>query len=61
MNDRDFDIVVFGASGFVGRLVAEHLATAADAGVRVGLAGRSLAKLEALRREPGSRLGVGRL
>jgi hypothetical protein len=24
--DRDFDVVVFGATGFVGRLVADYLA-----------------------------------
>ena len=42
------DIVVFGATGFVGRLVAEYLVAHAPAGVRVGLAGRSRTKLEAL-------------
>ncbi len=39
------DIVVFGATGFVGRLVAEYLA---KADVSVGIAGRNQAKLEAL-------------
>ena len=39
------DIVVFGATGFVGKLVAEYLA---KADVNVGIAGRSRAKLEAL-------------
>ncbi|WP_432545466.1 saccharopine dehydrogenase family protein [Kineococcus sp. SYSU DK004] len=38
---RDLDVVVFGASGFVGRLVAAHLARHAPPGTRVGLAGRS--------------------
>src|SRR4051794_33536581 len=42
------DIVVFGATGFVGRLVAEYLLGHAPAGVTIGLAGRSQAKLEAL-------------
>jgi short subunit dehydrogenase-like uncharacterized protein len=42
------DIVVFGATGFVGRLVAEYLVEHAPAGVTIGLAGRSEAKLEAL-------------
>src|SRR6187401_1581162 len=42
------DIVVFGATGFVGRLVAEYLVANRPAGVTVGLAGRSKAKLEAL-------------
>lgn len=40
------DIVVFGATGFVGRLVAEYLAEHAPAGVTVGLAGRSPEKLQ---------------
>jgi short subunit dehydrogenase-like uncharacterized protein len=40
------DIVVFGATGFVGRLVAGYLAEHAPAGVTIGLAGRSLEKLK---------------
>ncbi|MFC4555920.1 saccharopine dehydrogenase family protein [Georgenia faecalis] len=50
--DRPFDVVVYGASGFVGRLVAEYLAQHA-AGVRVALAGRSAARLEEVRAELG--------
>ncbi|HTY71804.1 MAG TPA: saccharopine dehydrogenase NADP-binding domain-containing protein, partial [Actinomycetes bacterium] len=46
---RDLDVVVFGATGFVGRLVADYLAEHAPEGVRIGLAGRSKQKLEALR------------
>lgn len=46
---REFDIVVYGASGFVGRLVAEHLAGHAPPGVRVALAGRDQGKLAAVR------------
>src|SRR3954468_955488 len=42
------DVVVFGATGFVGRLVAEYLVKAAPEGVKIGLAGRSREKLEAL-------------
>ena len=42
------DNVVFGATGFVGRLVAEYLVKAAPEGVTIGLAGRSKEKLEAL-------------
>ncbi len=49
MTDRQYDIVVFGATGFVGRLTAEYLATAAPAGTRIALAGRSKDKLEATR------------
>lgn len=47
MNDRPFDVVVFGATGFTGGLVAEYLAEKARGGVfRWALAGRSKAKLE---------------
>ena len=47
--DRELDVVVFGATGFVGQLVAEYLAKFAPSGVAIGLAGRSLAKLEKVR------------
>jgi short subunit dehydrogenase-like uncharacterized protein len=50
---RELDIVVFGATGFVGRLVAEHLAAHAPAGVRIGLAGRSPERLDEVRRSLG--------
>jgi short subunit dehydrogenase-like uncharacterized protein len=43
--DRELDVVVFGATGFTGRLVAGYLAAHAPAGVRVGLAGRSEKRL----------------
>ena len=51
--DRELDVVVFGATGFVGRLVASYLAGHAPDGVRIGLAGRSAERLEQTR----SRLG----
>jgi short subunit dehydrogenase-like uncharacterized protein len=38
-------IVVFGATGFVGRLVARYLAEHAPVGVAIGLAGRSPERL----------------
>lgn len=44
-DDREFGLVVFGATGFAGRLVAEYLAGHAPTGVRIGLAGRSARKL----------------
>ncbi len=47
--ERDLDIVLYGATGFVGRLVAEHLARHAPDGVRIGLGGRSRERLEAVR------------
>ena len=44
---REFDVVVFGATGFTGRLVAEYLAAAKER-PRWAIAGRSKAKLDAL-------------
>lgn len=52
-NGRDFDIVLFGATGFTGQLVAEYL-TRKKAGVRWALAGRSRDKLERVRRDLGT-------
>lgn len=46
---RDLDVVVFGATGFVGRLVAEYLSRALPDRLRVGLAGRSVDRLAAVR------------
>ncbi len=46
---RDFDIVIYGATGFTGRLVAEYLAEAYPTGVRWAMAGRSLSKLQEVR------------
>jgi short subunit dehydrogenase-like uncharacterized protein len=46
---REHDVVLVGATGFVGRLVAEHLAGTAPAGTRIALAGRSPERLERLR------------
>jgi short subunit dehydrogenase-like uncharacterized protein len=46
---RTHDVVVFGATGFVGRLVAAYLAEHAPQGTRVALAGRSERRLEEVR------------
>jgi short subunit dehydrogenase-like uncharacterized protein len=48
MADREFDIIVYGATGFTGRLVAEYLA-ANYADVKWAMAGRSLTKLQEVR------------
>jgi short subunit dehydrogenase-like uncharacterized protein len=46
---REFDVVLWGATGFTGRVVAESFAEGAPAGLRWALAGRDRARLEALR------------
>lgn len=53
--DREFDVIVQGASGFTGVLVAEYLLRqyGVDRELRWAIAGRSEAKLETLRRELG--------
>src|SRR5438067_5477169 len=48
-SDREFDLVLYGATGFVGKLTAHHLTATAPEGVRIALAGRSATKLEAVR------------
>jgi short subunit dehydrogenase-like uncharacterized protein len=47
--ERTYDIVIFGATGFTGRLVAEHLARHHGAAARLALAGRDARKLAAVR------------
>ncbi|UXY31175.1 saccharopine dehydrogenase family protein [Streptomyces sp. HUAS TT20] len=52
--DRPYDIVLFGATGFVGTLTAEYLAAHAPADLRWAIAGRDESRLRALReRLPG--------
>jgi len=48
MTSREFDIVVYGATGFVGKLTADYLAQAGGS-ARIALAGRSPGRLEAVR------------
>jgi len=45
---RDLDIVIYGATGSVGKLTARYLARS---GLRIGVAGRSAQRLGALRQE----------
>src|SRR5579875_630541 len=49
--DRPYDIVLFGATGFAGRLTADYLAAAAPPTTRWALAGRNEAKLARVRDE----------
>ena len=51
MTSRAHDLVVYGATGFVGRLVAGYLAERAAGSLRVGLAGRSRERLQAVREQ----------
>ena len=51
MTDRELDVVLVGATGFVGRLTAAHLARHAPDRVRIGLAARSADRLAGLREE----------
>lgn len=53
MTARALDVVLYGATGIVGALTSARLAEQAAPDLRVALAGRSRAKLEALRAELG--------
>ncbi|MDG4832583.1 saccharopine dehydrogenase NADP-binding domain-containing protein [Solwaraspora sp. WMMD1047] len=50
-DDRPFDLVVFGVTGFTGGLTARYLADHGPAGLRWALAGRNEERLAAVRRE----------
>jgi short subunit dehydrogenase-like uncharacterized protein len=52
-SDRTCDVVVYGATGFVGKLTAAYLALNAPAGARIALAGRDRDRLEAVRADLG--------
>lgn len=57
---REFDVVLQGATGFTGRLVAEHFLRVygASGDLRWALSGRDAAKLERVRDEVGRETGV---
>lgn len=57
---REFDLILFGATGFTGRLVAQYLAGSygAGSGIRWAMAGRDAARLEQLRRDCAAPEGV---
>ena len=53
-NEKNFDVVLWGATGFTGSLVAEYLTQrygTGDKGLRCALAGRNNAKLKSLRQQ----------
>jgi len=51
---KEFDIVVHGATGFTGRLIAEYLLTRSDSGLKWAMGGRSMEKLQAVSAEIGA-------
>lgn len=53
--DRDFDIIIYGASGFTGQLIAEYLAAQHGSGadLKWALAGRSADKIQQVVAESG--------
>lgn len=53
MSDRPYELVVYGSTGYTGRLVAEYLHSEYGDGLRWAMAGRSQDKLEAVRAEMG--------
>lgn len=54
MREREFDIIVYGASGYTGRLVAEYLQSEyGSSDLKWAMAGRNASKLETVRAEMG--------
>jgi len=56
-NNREFDVIVYGATGFTGTLVAEYLLRqyGADGNIKWSIAGRSASKLESVRASLGEK------
>jgi len=50
-SQRQYDIVVFGATGYTGKLTAEHIQTNLPTDLKWAIAGRSATKLEQLASE----------
>lgn len=48
---RQYDLIVFGATGYTGKLTAEHIATSLPTDLKWALAGRSQSKLQAVAAE----------
>lgn len=57
--ERQYDLALFGATGFTGGLTARYLAANAPSGLRWALVGRNRAKLQATAAQLGSVLGEG--
>lgn len=56
-----YEVVLFGATGYTGKLCAEHIHTSLPSDLRWAIAGRSEAKLEGLRNELKSKNSSGAL
>lgn len=54
-DSREFNIIVYGATGFVGELIVQHLAATAPEDARIALAGRSRNRVDALKARLGGR------
>jgi short subunit dehydrogenase-like uncharacterized protein len=52
--EREFDIILYGATGFVGKLTAQYLADAAPVETRIALAGRSADRIRTVRESLGA-------
>ena len=55
MSEREFDVVIYGASGYTGKLVAEymHQHYGDDESIKYAIAGRNKEKLEAVKHDLG--------
>eukprot|EP00615_Pteridomonas_danica_P004518 CAMPEP_0114364240 /NCGR_PEP_ID=MMETSP0101-20121206/27309_1 /TAXON_ID=38822 ORGANISM="Pteridomonas danica, Strain PT" /NCGR_SAMPLE_ID=MMETSP0101 /ASSEMBLY_ACC=CAM_ASM_000211 /LENGTH=456 /DNA_ID=CAMNT_0001511565 /DNA_START=11 /DNA_END=1381 /DNA_ORIENTATION=+ len=57
--EKMYDVVIYGATGFTGKLVANYLATKYDPAFKWAIAGRSESKLKALKKEFNPAFPVG--
>ena len=53
MSDREYELIVYGSTGYTGRLVAEYLQAEYGDDVKWAMAGRSMDKLKTVRSEMG--------
>ena len=59
MTDRQYDVVLYGASGFVGKQTVQYFASLAHSGeIRWAIAGRDRQKLEAVKAQVGTNVDV---
>ena len=52
--NREFDVIIYGASGFTGRLVAEYMGSTYGRSINWAMAGRNTVKLAEVRDEIGA-------